>query len=148
MNKIKIVCMENAEKYYGVIPKLIKKFREIERSGVCPFCLQGIEKEGYTIMGETEHWRIIKNEFFYKASSLHLLILPKRHITSLSDLTLEIWQDMSQVLRIVHIKYLFSLIKGYGLALRVGESGGATLYHLHWHFIVPEQGKVVEFGVG
>ena len=112
MNKIKIVCMENAEKYYGVIPKLIKKFREIERSGVCPFCLQGIEKEGYTIMGETEHWRIIKNEFFYKASSLHLLILPKRHITSLSDLTLEIWQDMSQVLRIVHIKYLFSLIKG------------------------------------
>ncbi len=137
-----IVCWPNVERYYGDNPKLVKKYRGIRESGECPFCPGNITKESRELVAETDLWNIIKNQYPYQGSAFHLLVVPKRHVISLRDLYPEEWAQMAEVIAIVADKYPF-LTKGYGLAVRVGEVGGVTLRHLHWHLIAPQ---VVETG--
>ena len=146
-----IVCWPNVQKYYGDNPDLVEKYRRIRESGECPFCPRNITKEGRKLVAEIARWSIIKNHYPYQGSVLHLLIIPKRHVISLSELTNAEWVQMAEVIAIAADKYPF-LAKGYGMAVRVGEVGGATLYHLHWHLIAPqvvEIGQIaVNFGIG
>jgi len=143
-----IVCWENVLRYYGNNPELVEKYRKIKEGGECPFCPAGLKKE-YKLAGETDFWSIVYNQFPYKNSELHLLVIPKRHLISLSELSPEEWVQMPKAICIANVFPYTS--KEYGLAIRVGEIGGVTLYHLHWHFIVPKFGKgriPVNFGIG
>lgn len=143
-----IVCMENVERYYGANPEMLKKYRQIQDSGKCPFCPGNIEN---TIVGATTHWHIVHNQYPYKGARLHLLLLPKRHIISLAQLLPEEWADMNRAFNFATSKFP-SLNQGSGLAVRDGAVGGVSLYHLHFHLIVPEIGTSgpipVNFGIG
>lgn len=152
MDSEEIVCWLNVEKYYKGNSELIKKFKGIMENGRCPFCCENIRNEGYNFIAETNHWHVVENPYPYKGSTLHLLIIPKRHVISLQNLYCEEWAQMAETISIISKKYPF-LAKGYGLAVRQGEVGGATLLHLHWHLIAPKveskTGRiVVNFGIG
>lgn len=152
MGSLKIVCWPNVEKYYGDKPALIKKYEEVIKNKKCPFCPENIKKEGFEFIVETDYWWVVKNPFPYKNSILHLLIIPKRHVISLSAFYPEEWSQMTRIIDMLFKKYSF-LTKGYSLAVREGKIGGVTLYHLHLHLIVPKvdakTGQIpVNFGIG
>lgn len=143
-----IVCMENVLRYYGDNPVLLEKYRKIAEGGKCPFCPGNIENE---LVATTTHWAVVHNQFPYKNARLHLLLLPKRHVTSLSELLPEELTDLAMAIRVATADFP-ELDNGYGLAIRDGEVGGVTLYHLHFHLIAPdigEKGQIpVNFGIG
>lgn len=143
-----IVCGANVKRHYVDNPELVKKYTEIVKNGRCPFCPGNIEDE---VVGETEHWTIVLNQFPYKGSRLHLLVIPKQHRISLVELSREEWADFFVAIRVATERYVF-LADGYGMAVREKEIGGATLYHVHFHIIVPEVGKQgpvsIYFGIG
>lgn len=143
-----IVCWPNVHRYYGDNPDLLGKYRQIRERGNCPFCYPHIENK---FLCTTSWWNVIYNQYPYKCTSAHLLLLPKRHVIAVADLKSEEWADMVVVLRGAEAKEPL-LSKGYGLALRSGEAGGAILYHLHFHLILPEVGSEgaipVNFGIG
>ncbi len=148
-----IVCWPNVGRYHGNNPKLVEKYREIIKKGECPFCPDNIKGEGRELVAETDLWNIIKNQYPYPNSALHLLIIPKRHVIDQLELTPGELVEMAEAIGIIAENYPDYLSKGYGLAVRVGEIGGVTLYHLHWHLIVPkvdpQTGQIaVNFGIG
>ena len=143
-----IVCGANVERYYGENLTLTEEYRKIAETGKCPFCPGNI---GNKFIGETAHWNIVLNKFPYPNSRLHVLLLPKRHIVSLEEAKAEELADMAKAIKLVGDQFPF-LADGYGLGLRVKEIGGATLYHLHFHLIVPmvgDNGQMpVNFAIG
>ena len=68
---------------------------------------------------------------------VHVLIIPKRHIESLNDLTekdVDLAGKMLLVAKKIAIDFDISP-KGYKLLTRVGEWGGQEVAHLHMHLI-------------
>lgn len=142
-----IVCERNMMRHYGDDVRMLRKYQEIMKSGKCPFCEENVKKP---IIGSNDLWTVMANEFPYENAQFHFLITPRRHVTSLSCLTPKEWAMMWDVLKDMSFSYPIS--EGGGLAIRSGEIGGATLHHLHFHFIVPktdENGPIaVNFGIG
>jgi len=67
----------------------------------------------------------------------HILLIPRRHITSISDLTLEDGPTLA-LLFIVANKLAQKLglgERGYRLVTNVGPDAGQAVYHLHFHLI-------------
>lgn len=144
----KIVCQANVRRYYGDNAELLERYKVITESGKCPFCEPF---EDMVCLGRTTHWRIVKNNYPYQNAQEHHMAIPARHICSLAEMTPEEWSDMANVLTgLLDFHPVYK--KGYGLALRDGEVGGVTLYHLHFHLIAPaigEHGQIpVNFGIG
>lgn len=70
---------------------------------------------------------------------IHILIIPKKHITSLNDLT-ESLEDAKMIGRLILVAKQLAqqekiADKGYKLLLRTGKDGGQEIGHLHWHLI-------------
>ena len=129
--------MKNVLRYYRERPELVEKNRRIEESGRCPFCPEGLKSEGFQIVGETTSWTIASSQFPYRGSDVHLLVLPKRHVITSLDLTSWEWEQWPEILRIATTEFPF-LTTGFGLAMRENVLCGVTLYHLHFHLIVPK----------
>ena len=67
----------------------------------------------------------------------HFLLIPRRHITSISDLTLEDGPTLASLF-IVANKLAQKLglgERGYRLVTNVGPDAGQAVYHLHFHWI-------------
>jgi len=67
----------------------------------------------------------------------HVLVIPKQHIASARDLTLEHGPLMGHLYFIAN-KLMDDLghgESGYRLTINVGADGGQTIYHLHMHVL-------------
>ena len=117
-------------------PEYLELLEEAERQGKCPFCSDELCKKN-EILESTEAWRLIPNLWPYKNATHHLLIIPKRHIVHIGDLT---GDDFTQVLELIKLarKRFDGLGAGGGLAVRFGTNSGVTIFHLHFHLIAPE----------
>ncbi|AFK22389.1 HIT family protein [Pyrococcus sp. ST04] len=96
----------------------------------CPFC----EPRKDSIVYEGELVRILIDN--YPASRGHLLVVPKRHVTSpwkLSDEEkLELMKGVELAMRI--LKKAFNP-DGFNVGINIGEAAGQTVKHLHVHVI-------------
>ncbi|OAA83541.1 histidine triad nucleotide-binding protein [Clostridium ljungdahlii] len=71
------------------------------------------------------------------AAPVHVLIIPKKHIGSINDLT----EDDSKI--IAHIYLVAKQIaaklgideKGYRIVTNCGEEAGQTVHHVHFHLL-------------
>jgi histidine triad (HIT) family protein len=68
---------------------------------------------------------------------VHILVVPKKHIDSLTHLTKTDWELMGSLFLIVN-----SLAKAHNLSqtgfrtvINTGPGGGQTVYHLHLHLL-------------
>jgi len=68
---------------------------------------------------------------------LHLLIIPKRHITSLADLSAEETPLAGQMVRVANqlAKREGVAENGYRLVINSGAEGGQLVPHLHLHLL-------------
>ncbi len=72
---------------------------------------------------------------------IHVLFIPKKHISTLNDLT-EAETLLAGKLIIAAQKYASEISvaeKGYRLVMNCNENGGQTVYHIHCHFLAGRQ---------
>ncbi len=121
--------------------------QEIIKDGKCPFCPENFRWHRKPVLRKTGNWVITKASWPYKNSRLHFLIIGKKHKENFPKLALEDFMQISSLLRWAIRKFK---ILGGGIALRFGDTAytGATVKHLHFHLVVPEKGKVVNFPIG
>lgn len=70
-------------------------------------------------------------------SSIHILIIPKRHISTLLDLTDEDTDLVGQIVLVAKklAEELGLENKGFRLVSNCREDGGQTVYHIHFHLL-------------
>lgn len=90
-----------------------------------------IERQQIT---ETELMRIFVN--YRPVSPGAILILPKRHVVGLEDLTAEEWAEAHQLIRVFQKRFeeVYGQ-KDYVLMVQNGYYGGQTVPHAHFHMI-------------
>lgn len=67
---------------------------------------------------------------------VHVLIVPKKHISSLEDLGPEDADIMGHiVLTAAKLARELGLARGYRVVANCQEEGGQTVYHVHFHLI-------------
>ncbi len=127
--------------------------RRAEELDQCTFCPDFVEQDpNREIVHEGEHWFVTPNAFPYENTRLHLLVVPKRHVEHLGELTSEEGTELVGLLQWACDYYELD----YGaVGMRFGdmEATGASLSHLHVHLIVadrdPDPGsKRVRFPMG
>lgn len=111
---------------------------EIVADGVCPFCADHLEKyHKEPILRQGEHWTLTPNQWPYEHTRVHLLAISSYHTEALSDLKPGSMDELLDHLQ--WAEFTYNVAAG-GLAMRFGDvkKNGATVNHLHAHFIVPE----------
>jgi len=109
-----------------------EQMERLEAAGICVFCA---EPPGAPVEVPAQHWVVSRNDFPYAGTRLHLLIVPRRHVTDLLDLRdeelAEFWGVGRALRHLYHLEY-------YGLGARCGDCRltGGTIAHVHVHLIV------------
>lgn len=115
----------------------IRRMKALKKAGVCYFCRKGSQEKVTTpkVIYEKKFFYITPNNFPYGGSIHHYLIVPKRHLDDLTQISNKEMVELKKM--IVWLKKHFK-IKGYSVFIRSGEMNytGATIDHLHFHFIV------------
>lgn len=100
----------------------------------CLFCKIGI--------GEIPSNRLYEDDrclAFYDIdpqAPVHFLVIPKAHIESVNSLTAENADIVSHIfLTIAKIAAELHLENGYRVVTNIGEDGGQTVKHLHFHVL-------------
>ena len=100
-------------------------------SSGCPFC-EGIEHDRLIYSGEL----FLVFQDYYPVTPGHVLVVPKRHITELAQLTTE---EKLRFFEIVEetIKILKEVLQpdGFNIGLNIGKVAGQTIEHIHFHII-------------
>lgn len=100
----------------------------VERSTDCVFCRIAAHKAPATIRFEDAE--IVAFDAEPRATPLHVLVIPRRHIRSAADLT-----DAGLAGRLVLTAARIARDAGVG-SFRLATNSGAPLqdvFHLHWH---------------
>lgn len=111
--------------------KTHKKYRSYPKPVECDFCK--IDQTKDVAVLETEYAYVIPNRIFYDIWELHnvtdhLLVLPKRHVHSLSELTDEEKLDIMKILSMYEGKE-------YNVYARAKASVRRSVFHQHTHLI-------------
>lgn len=126
--------------------------KKIAKNKECPFCPENLDKyHKQEIIRKGEHWILTRNQWPYKNTDVHLLAISKYHTEKLSDLKSGSFDELQG--HIVWVESEFNVVSG-GIAMRFGNitNNGATINHLHVHFIVPSPNNTsdekVRFKIG
>ena len=96
----------------------------------CPFCNLSQER----IVAVSEHMRAIRDAF--PVSPGHTLLLPRRHVGSLFDLTVVERVELGQLLARVRTALQAEFRPdGFNVGVNEGAAAGQTVPHLHVHLI-------------
>jgi diadenosine tetraphosphate (Ap4A) HIT family hydrolase len=83
-----------------------------------------------------ENERIIAFKDIAPAAPVHILILPKKEIPKLQDLSKEDLPLIAEVIAVAQkLAEEFDIADGYRLLTNNGEDAGQTIFHLHFHLI-------------
>ena len=71
------------------------------------------------------------------AAPTHLLIVPRKHIRSINDLTADDGEIVSEVIAVARdmAKTMGIAKSGYKLFFNVERGGGQVIFHLHLHLV-------------
>ena len=90
---------------------------------------------------EYEDDAVLAFKDIYQKAPVHVLIVPKRHITSIAHMQPE---DAEVIGRCVLAARAVGEAKGFGekgyrISLNTGPEGGQVVYHVHFHFTAGRQ---------
>ena len=107
----------------------------LEAAGTCIFCPEHLAKDpDQRIVHRTALWTVTPNEFPYRGTRLHLLLVPDEHVTDMLDLSDEAKADLWTALAWARENYGLTF---YSMLARNGdcEFTGATVRHVHIHLV-------------
>lgn len=113
-----------------------ERMKNLEKRKICAFCRENIETETTSpIEIETKHWVVKANDYPYERTKLHLLVIPKKHVKTVSELPMASQQEFLSVVVRIEKKYKLT---SYAFAVRSGDMhyNGGTVEHMHAHLIV------------
>lgn len=106
---------------------------------VCPFC----QLSTLDIVVENVFHMVIRDR--YPVSVGHSLIIPKRHVASLFELTAEEFNALYELLHTTREQLDAEYQPaGYNVGVNVGEAAGQTVFHLHVHVIPRYEGDCAD----
>lgn len=101
----------------------------------CIFCKLAEMKEIYVV--ETEHLFAVWDK--YPVSKGHAMIIPKRHIVNMFEMSNEEADELPEMLnkvkKEIEKKAGKDMPKGYNIGSNNGEAAGQVVMHLHIHVI-------------
>lgn len=117
--------------------KHLTQMEKIVVDGICPFCPEGLDKyHSSPLVVETDYWIATPNMHPYQYTEQHLLLIARRHIEHIRDLSEAEWQDLGRLVidQVVEMPYGV-------LAARFGDftHTAASVAHLHFHIIQPQK---------
>ena len=125
------------------------RMRSLEAQGVCVFCPEGAEQLGREppeLVGT--HWYAVRNDFPYRGTVAHFLIVARRHVSRFQDLPDEAGAELWAIRRSLAAR-LDAV--AYATVERSGDMrlNGGSVEHLHVHFVAlgPEPAQTVRFRV-
>ncbi|MBA4600762.1 histidine triad nucleotide-binding protein [Thermoactinomyces mirandus] len=95
------------------------------------------------IEGKIPSKKVYEDEYVYAfhdispAAPTHVLVIPKKHISSLMELKEEDHTVIGKIMMAIqNIAREFELDeRGFRVVNNVGEEGGQTVFHLHFHLL-------------
>jgi histidine triad (HIT) family protein len=101
----------------------------------CLFCNIAAGKIPATVVFETPTILVFRD--IQPQAPTHLLIIPKRHIGSVNDLTLDESALAGEMLLVAkHITHAENICEqGYRLVFNTNDDGGQSVPHLHMHVL-------------
>jgi len=140
------------DKRYAKSNDYKKTLETIEETAKCPFCKENFKYHKKKILKKEKGWFITESSWPYENSKFHFLIISEKHKEEFGDIKTTDFKIVSELVNWAITKYK---IKGGALTLRFGDTTytGASVCHLHFHFMVPEIDKngmanVVNFPIG
>jgi diadenosine tetraphosphate (Ap4A) HIT family hydrolase len=108
-----------------------------KKPGRCPFC----HLDGRRIVRSETHCLALLDGF--PLSSGHTLVVPRRHVVSIFELTGEEWADLWGLVRSVRGELADkSCPNGFNIGVNDGAAAGQTIAHAHVHVIPRRNGDV------
>ena len=104
----------------------------------CVFCEKLGKKEYVPVIIDYNHFEIIYDG--YPVTEGHALIIPKRHVEKVTELSIGEWLELRDVISELSAFYAKKGIKDYNIGLNCGINAGQTVPHLHIHFIPRREG--------
>ncbi len=74
-------------------------------------------------------------EDIHPKAPVHLLVIPKRHIVSLAETSVDDQEILGTLLVTVSQVAKDKGLKGYKIAINTGRDGGQVVDHLHMHLL-------------
>ncbi len=70
------------------------------------------------------------------AAPVHVLVIPKQHITSVAQVNNENSDVIAHIFEVIsHLTKKLDLEQGYRVVTNTGEQAGQTVLHLHFHIL-------------
>lgn len=110
----------------------------------CPFCKiwESGSSHSFKVLVVGEHCVSVLDQ--YPVSEGHCLIIPKRHVNSIDELSDVELKDLYTVLHQTKILLIETYLPdGFNIGINEGEAAGQTVPHLHIHLIPRYEGDVV-----
>lgn len=101
----------------------------------CIFCKIVAGEIPATIVRETDD--VIAFEDLHPQAPHHVLVIPRRHIATLNDLTAEDAETVGNMARVasgIAAERGFAE-DGYRTVMNCNQQGGQTVYHIHMHLL-------------
>lgn len=100
----------------------------------CIFCKIANKTIPSTILYEDEKMAIFKD--LSPEAPIHLLAIPKKHISSLAEITEENSDVISHIFtKISELKFSLGIENDFRIVCNCGENSGQTVMHLHFHIL-------------
>ncbi|MDO8461569.1 MAG: histidine triad nucleotide-binding protein [Deltaproteobacteria bacterium] len=105
----------------------------------CIFCQIASKKIPVPLVHEDDQVVAIKDKF--PQAPVHLLILPKKHLVNLNELSEKELSLVSHILSIAQkLAKEFKIAEsGYRTVFNTNQEGGQSVYHLHLHLLGGKQ---------
>jgi ATP adenylyltransferase len=108
-----------------------------KNSKTCVFC----NPKKSEIIVSTKTCFVQANKYPYAAG--HMLVLPKRHINNITDLTSKERSDIFNLLDLcAYALNIYIKPEGYNIGCSVGRVAGESIEHLHFHILPRFQGDI------
>lgn len=128
---IKIVC------YYAI--DMLFRTKKFKHKGEfhtmdCIFCKIANKSIPSNLLYEDEKMAIFKD--LNPEAPIHLLAIPKKHISSLAEVTEENSDVISHIFaKISELKSFLGIENDFRIVCNCGENSGQTVMHLHFHIL-------------
>ena len=99
----------------------------------CPFCTFVLPEVGRELLQKTGS--VVAFEDSYPSAAGHTLIIPRRHVGRILELTDEEHRDLWQVARDQLRRLEAARPDAYTIGVNDGEAAGQTVRHVHLHLI-------------
>lgn len=73
----------------------------------------------------------------HPVAPVHIIVIPKIHIESINDITERNSKEVQRIFELIPKIAKIAMVdrKGYRVITNIGEDGGQTIKHLHFHII-------------